>query len=411
MKFLMIILSVMSFLVETKNSVKPDGIWPYNMEAVYSCTYQKGTVRKGDQATLSVSGLDGISIQKVSVLIKSTKQSGAGTFSVMADNLPIAIVPVSYQELNNESAYSSLELFLGECTDVDELTITLDGTENSLYIEQYEITWSNAAPRSVTLMNGAAEYAVMSERTAGNGIVLPLLPDTAEWTFVGWSEKEIRATTQRPVVMPAYSRFYPRRDTYLWATYKQSVSQDTTYMTVPESGVYLYVNRQMQIALSGTPENGIMYPEFLSTDDENQYYEITFTSPETAYITHEPTGTPIGYEGTKLAVKASPWQVYHNGEETLFYTTVNSKTYILWLNIMDAKEETLHTGLLLATLGNPSPMALMNLPEQSGEPLYTCHPENPQGITSVSAKNNTYSVPFGIYELRITNGQKQLIIK
>ena len=401
----------MSFLVETKNSVKPDGTWPNNMEAVYFCSYQKGTVRKGDQATLTISGLDGISIQKVSVFIKSNKQSGAGTFSVMADNLPIAIVPVSYRGLNNESAYSSLELFLGNCTDVDELTITLDGTENSLYIEQYEITWINAAPRSVTLMNGAAEYTVMSERTAGNGIMLPLLPDTAEWKFIGWSEKEIRATTQRPVVLPAYSRYYPREDTYLWATYQQSVSQDTTYMTTPESGVYLYVNRLIQIALSGIPENGIMYPEFLSTDDENQYYEITFTSPETAYITHEPTGTPIGYEGTKLAVKASLWQVYHKGEETLFYTMVNGKTYVLWLNIMDAKDETLHTGLLLATLGNPSPMALMNIPEQNNEPLYTCHPENPQGITSVSAKNNTYSVPFGIYELQITNGQKQLIIK
>lgn len=401
----------MSFLVETKNSVKPEGVWPYNMEAVYSCSYQKGTVRKGDQATLTLYGLEGISIQKISILVKANKQSGAGVFSVTADNQSIANVPVSFRSLNGESTYTSLELFSGVCADVDELTIALDGTENSLYIEQYDITWANAAPRSVTLMNGADEYAVMTERTAGNGIVLPALPDTAEWKFVGWSETEIRATTQLPALFPAYAHYYPREDTYLWATYRQQLSQEAVYMTEPESGVYLYVNRQTQIALSGIPEEGIMYPEMLNPHDEYQYYEITFPSPQTAYITHDPTGAPIGYEGKTLAVKPSLWQVYHSGEETLFYTTINEQTYILWLNIRDNNGENLHVGLLNAPLGNPSPLALQKLPEQANEPLYTCHPENPQGITSVTASHDTYSVPFGIYELQITNGLKQLIIK
>ncbi len=408
MKFLIIILSVMSFLVETKSSVTPDGTCPHNMEATYSCSYQKGTVRKGDNATLSLYNLDGITIEKVVVTMRSNKQSGAGIFQVDANGSQMAGLAITHDFFKDGSR--DICVYSGSCANVDELTISLDGTENSLYIDKYEITWANPSPRSVTLMNGSSEYAVMTERTSGAGVVLPALPDTAEWQFIGWSETEIRSTTKMPTVLPAYTKYYPREDTYLWATYKQQLTQETTYMTEPESGVYLYVNRQIQIALSGVPENGIMYPAALHTNDEDQYYEITFATPDTAYITHVSTGAPIGYEGTKLAIKPSPWQVYHDGEETLFYTTYNKQTYVLWLNIADGSVENFHAGLIKTNPGS-SPVALQRVPDQSNELLFTCHPENPQSITTVPTTRNQYTIPFGIYELQITNGQKQLIIR
>lgn len=408
MKFLIIILSVMSFLVETKNSVTSDGTCPHNMEATYSCSYQKGTVRKGDNATLSLYNLDGITIEKVVVTMRSNKQSGAGIFQVDANGSQMAGLAITHDFFKDGSR--DICVYSGSYANVGELTISLDGTENSLYIDKYEITWANPSPRSVTLMNGSSEYAVMTERTSGAGVVLPALPDTAEWQFIGWSETEIRFTTKMPTVLPAYAKYYPREDTYLWATYKQQLTQETTYMTEPETGIYLYVNRQIQIALSGVPENGIMYPAALNTNDEDQYYEITFASPDTAYITHVSTGAPIGYEGTKLAIKPSPWQVYHDGEETLFYTTYNKQTYVLWLNIADGKVENFHAGLVNTTLST-SPMVLQLVPDQSNELLFTCHPENPQSITTVPTTRNQYTIPFGIYELHITNGQKQLIIR
>ena len=411
MKFLMLILSVMSFLVETKNSVKPEGTWPYDMEAVYTCSYQKGTLRKDDRAVLTVIGLDGVSIQKVCIWVKSNKQSGAGKYIVTANKEQIAQGTISHRDLTGDgSTFVSWDLYSGECADVDELSVIIDGTENSLYIERYEITWSTASPHSVTLMNGYAEYAVMTERSGGSGIVLPSLPDTAEWRFMGWSEKEIRATTQTPTILAAYSKYFPREDTYLWALYKQHVAQGPVYMTEPVSGVYLYVNRYLQTALSGVPEKGIMQPAALDPGDEDQHYEIIFASADTAHIRPAAPNTPIGYEGTQLAVKVSPWQIYHDGEETLFYTTVKQKTYVLWLNIPDRSGDNYHAGLLDAPL-KTSPVALQSVPEQGSEPLYSCHPENPQGISPVYTSEQSYSIPFGIYELRITNGQKQLIIR
>ena len=59
MNLLALIVSVMSFTVTSKESVTADGVWPYSMEANYHCTYQKGQVRQGDTAVISVSGRAG----------------------------------------------------------------------------------------------------------------------------------------------------------------------------------------------------------------------------------------------------------------------------------------------------------------------------------------------------------------
>ena len=57
MNLLLILLGVMSFTVQSKDAVKADGTWPYSMEATYACSYQKGDVRAGDEAVLTVTGL------------------------------------------------------------------------------------------------------------------------------------------------------------------------------------------------------------------------------------------------------------------------------------------------------------------------------------------------------------------
>ena len=144
-------------------------------------------------------------------------------------------------------------------------------------------------------------------------------------------------------------------------------------------------------------------------NDPNQYYDITFTAESTAFITHHATQTPIGYSGTDMAAIASPWQVYHDGEETLFYTTVNQKNYVLWLNIMSGDGYDFYAGLLQANPG-PSPMALL-LPAPKTDPIITCHPESPQDIEnapSAPPAGERILMHFGNYDLIIIDGQKYL---
>ena len=91
MKLLMILLAVMTWTVESKNSVSGEGTWPYSIEVDYSCSYQKGTVRAGDEATLTMSGLGGITVEKVVMHMKANKSSGAGILTILANDKQIVI--------------------------------------------------------------------------------------------------------------------------------------------------------------------------------------------------------------------------------------------------------------------------------------------------------------------------------
>ena len=88
MKILLFILSaMMTFTVENKSTVKASGSWPYSMSATYQNTGTKGNVTDKDTATLTVSGLDGIAIEKVNVYLKSNKNSGAGILTIHLLNI------------------------------------------------------------------------------------------------------------------------------------------------------------------------------------------------------------------------------------------------------------------------------------------------------------------------------------
>ena len=83
-----------------------------------------------------------------------------------------------------------------------------------------------------------------------------------------------------------------------------------------------------------------------------------------------------------MATEFSPWLVYHQGDQTLFYTTIDGKNYVLWLNIMDSYENN-YAGLFQADPG-PSPMGLQTTLMPTEIYAFTCHPETKVGIENVS---------------------------
>lgn len=400
MNLLLILLGVMSFTVQTKSTVNADGVWPYDMDATYTCSYQKGDVREGDTAVLTVTGLGGISIEQVEVYLKSNQSGGAGSFTVSADGAIIATKSGTFKEWfgawdNNE--YHALPLLDQTQDGVSTLLIRLDGTANSLHIEKYVITWAPKPARTVTLMRGNEVYATRTEEHGMSGVVLPELADTAEWRFIGWSEREFYQISTLPETLYyAGSTYYPEADCTLWGVFGYRNSATEGPVTTLQSGVYLYVNSENNYALAGVPDNGIMWPAAYDGLDDNQYYQMDFTdSLDTVYLTHQKTGTPIGYSGIKLAAKRSPWLVYHEGEETILYMTTGGKNYVLWLNVYDAKTYDYYTGLLQANPAN-SPLVL-RLPSTQEEPAYTCHPENGMGIVETRSEEHGAKV--------IRNGQ------
>lgn len=411
MKLLLILLSVMTLTIKDKRSVTADGTWPYDFEVSYYNTGNKGSVTAKDTATLTLSHLDGIAIEKVEVYVRSNKDAGSGMFTVTANGEVVTTKSGTYKEwfgAYNNTDFQALSLLEKPIGSVDALVIQLTGLVNSIHIEKYVITWGAQTPKTVTFMQSYRVYTTLTEESANKGVRLPQLPDTAHWHFVGWTLTQVWEVTEQPEVYLANAIFHPKEDCTLWALYGSFPETAPTCMTEIESGAYMYVNRDLNIVLADVPDGGTMAYAPLDASNDQLYYYVDFVSPDTAYIAHAFSLTPIGYVGNELTVGASPWLVYHEGEETLFYMIYENKPYILWLNIWHSHEY-FYAGLLQAEPG-PSPMALMTAPMSCGQPTYTCHPDT-EDVEQVSAPSRTYSVPFGPFELIINNGKKELRIR
>ena len=243
--------------------------------------------------------------------------------------------------------------------------------------------------------------------------MLPMLSDTAEWDFVGWCDHEFWCTNTMPEVAPGGTRFYPETDMTLWAVYAYEESEKGA-VTELADGDYLYVNKTNQTALAGIPIDGEMEFAITNAYDEQLYYTMVFTpNRDTAYVTHKQTNTPIGYNlQAKMAAVRSPWSVYHNGEQTVLYTTIGAKTYILWLSVCDGYGENCHAGLYQTSNVTSATMMQLLYPAGTEEPVYTCHPESGLGIEpteeGMNGSDKEQVVQIGIYRLHIKNGKKYI---
>ena len=417
MKLLMVLMALMSFIIENKNSVSMDGTWPYDIEVNYANTGSKGSVTAGQTATLSLSHLDGITIDQVVVYVKSNKSSGAGTFTLSLNGQPAVTKSGTFKEWTgswDNTNYHPIVLQSQALNDIHSLEIRLEGTANSLHICQYDISWSPRPAHTVTFMRGGTTFTSMAEESGMQGVLLPSVPDSAEWKFRGWSTREFWTIHECPVLMAAGETYFPETDCTLWAAFEYVADEpESIYATTLGDGDFRYMNSYNNLALTGVPMNGIMASEPLNLTDEAQIYSIAFIDSTAATITHKSSGTPIGYSGTQLASIASEWKCYHVGEETVFYMEKNGDKYVLWLNITDGSGENRHAGLIKAASFN-SPLRLMPVREQS-EMAFTCHPEVPMGIEQTpvehsNAPNECLLMRLGNCELILLNGQKQIRI-
>lgn len=408
----------MTWTVESKSVVSGSGEIPTEVSASYSCSYQKGTVRSGDEAVLQLTGLQRETIQSVDVRVRSNKSAGAGVFSVSADGVVLASKSGSLKDwvgVFDNTNYHKVSLWSGSITGKNEWVVRLSGTENSLYIDRFEITYQPAPSRTVRLMSGGTVYGELTETQGGAGVLLPMLGDTAGWSFTGWCGHEFWYTETKPEMALGGTWFYPENDTTLWAVYAYKQGEKGA-VTELENGDYLYVNTTAQMALAGVPTEGEMAFAPINAYNEQLYYTMIFTANrDTAYITHKKTNTPIGYNSqAKMAAVRSPWSVYHNGEQTVLYTTIGTKTYVLWVNVCDGYGENCHSGLRPAGDVTQATMMQLLYPAGMEATVYSCHPESKQGIELTKEGMNESEkervVQIGIYQLHIKNGKKYIIL-
>ena len=417
MNLLLVLLSVLTFTVESKSTVSMtgDGVWPYDIEVAYNCSYQKGQVRAGDVATLTLGQLGGMVIEQIEVYVRSNKDAGAGTFEVKANGNIVSTKSGTLKnwvgQFDNQN-YHAVSLLETGVAGVNDLIIQLTGTTSSLYIEKFVLTYGTAPARTVTLMNGDEVYGTLKEEAGGQGVTLPSMASLPKWQFIGWTETPFESDyTALTSLYRSGTKYYPSEDVTLWTVYEYQ-PEPLVYATELVSGDYIYVNTGVNKAMSGVPENGIMGVAPANIEDPDQNYLIEFNATgDSAMIMYTATGTYIGFSGTKLVAKASKWAVYHEGDVTAFYTRVGEKTYMLFPGRIDGNGDYEYTCLLGVLDISLAPTAILSTEPLMEEPWYSCFPQRLQAIENLTVDTKEIIVPFGIYELRIQDGHKRLRLR
>lgn len=401
MNFLLLILSVMTWTVESKNAVKlsSGSTAPYGTVAEYMCSYQKGQVRAGDEAVLTLSQLGGITIERVSLSLRANASSGAGTVFVTCNDEQVVYQGVSWQNVSED-----VEVLRGAEKGVNALSVKVVGTQNSIYVDAFTIEWSSGPAYTVTLMNGDTEYEVLN----GTTVDLPMLEDLPRWHFLAWTDEPFHALNTRPETWIESGKYKPQKDVTLWAVYAYQAPIEQSIATTLHDDLYGYVNWTNKKAMSGCVSGGTVGAEDFLLRAENQTYEVVFDENGLATIRQEYVNVPayIGFNGTQLADKASKWNVYHEGDKTAFYTVVNNKTYMLfpgyarYISHEDRYEYI--TQLLPVSDITHTPTVLVISGPAEEEPYFSCYPSG-EGIESTREESCIKG------EKKMINGQLYII--
>ena len=437
MSFLCLLAAVASFVIESKTSVSMSGELPVGATATYECTYRKGQLTAGNSATLRLSGWQNTEISRVTLWMKSNQSSGAGNLQMSIDGAEVWTIPT--QPFSEWAGTYSTEYVpiahtftpTGE-VQRGEVAICVSATENSLYIERYEIEWKKAAarPYTVTLIaDGQHVFSQLTETEIGIGVVLPSLSDIDVWHFCGWSEVPISETEESPTLLPGGCRYYPSLDTKLYAVYTdyQSAVLQKTQRTDCQSGYYAIVYPISQKALIGAVEEGIKGinttdAPLIQTKDlhyERQFeivpemiYHVDFLPDSTAYITHVQSYTEVGYSGNTLQQNNAAWYYRLLPDSTIaFYLPRDASRSWLLTIVYDDTRLIWKGSLFSATTTLIAQQALLYEADYAAFFAHWTSFPYGQGIkpTNDKQQGKGIEIQVGTMRLLIQNGQKYLL--
>lgn len=419
MKLLLVLLSIMTFTVETKNSVSMDGVWPYDIGVNYSCSYQKGTVRANDMATLSLSGLENIQLESIQIYMRSNMSGGAGVITMTADGESLYAQSGTYMEwfgAYDNTTYQPIGWTGKKVLNEGSLVIQVAGTENSLYIEKYEIAYRMPAPQaySVTLMTEGVAH-VLTESAPESGVVLPEQADKDGLCFAGWATEEVRLTDNEPYILPAGMLYNPTKNTTLWAVWSNVKEPTWEKQADVESGYY--VLSLYEWTLTGTVNNGVI--PMINTGEmvyTNDLYYIDFNAADkTCTIRNYAADSYIGFNDARTALRAkeSAWQYRVLPDSTWLFIAkeTENKTWMLYQHEM---YEEAWLGSYILGDSPKNVWELYQLPDPKIERYWTSWP-GADAVEEVKCSElnmkREWIIPFGIYDLIIKDGKKELRLK
>jgi len=442
MGVLALFLAIVTYTVDTKSTVKASGDISSEMVATYACSYQKGTITAGNTATLTVSGCQHVNIDSVTLYMRSNKASGAGKLTLTMNDttqwyIPDAAFNSSKWAGNYSTEFVPITKHFNPALHGKELSVVVTASANSLYIDRYEIVYTEREKERYTVEFYTQIDSLVPSRTeksVGQGIVLPDVQwQQGDWHFVGWTTTPIEETSECPSYFLPGATYYPSENTTLYALYSDYANELWYADTTCQSGNYLITWPVLQSSVCGgvnsdgeaplcecalvekpTDKGDSMYVHVSMDVYTDEVYQLYFLEDSTLTISHVLSNTPIGYKQTDLSAKTqSTWKyrTYMN-HSIAFYTVINNNVYIL--RVTD-NGENIELGKTYDFPNWPSnSMFLFRIPDEEPTYTYTAYPQRMLDIPEIDTNSlfhHPTDVRVGTSILRIEDHKKYLILQ
>ena len=162
-----------TYTVSSTSAVTKTGTAPATSSASYSQTYStKEQITSGNSATLTLSGYSGKVITGITLNMHSNGDKGAGSFTASVGNDPIASTSGKFDTWYDNTSFGTtnrdVTVTLTNSSRIvgsgEDVTLTIQGTTNSLYIHSFTITYGTPSEQGGS---GSEEATLVSISASG----------------------------------------------------------------------------------------------------------------------------------------------------------------------------------------------------------------------------------------------------
>lgn len=181
------------YTIQTKTSVKESGTIIAGSSATYSQTHQtKGQMTANNSTTLVLKGYTGYFITGITLNMRSNGSAGSGGLSVKVNDTEIASIPKSTPFDSSlwagqySTAFQDVSIQMKDQTrkilENEEVSIVIEASVNSLYINSYSIEYSNNTEELPIIVTGITlnKDEVTLKKNETVQLIASVLPANAE---------------------------------------------------------------------------------------------------------------------------------------------------------------------------------------------------------------------------------------
>lgn len=358
--------------IEAWNSASLIGDVTPAMEVSFTnSSHSSNRVGAGHQAVLTLTNLPKATITAITLNMHSNSTGGGAKVTLKVDKTTIQVADGLFRDWKGVSEFTTIDQPIKaltrpvEISEASTLTLTIDGSANSVYLTSMVVTYTPVPrePATLTLHYLNADLQAVSqtlkEDTVDSGWLLPF-PNKADyalsfgdttWQWLGWCEAPVALTNEQPNYYEGGQTYTKGKDADLYALYTNCGMQFVDQTTELVSGEYILVqvigeeayaihgdwtDQQLSMRVVTLVYDTICSSLLCYAPSDEQRYELT-VSNDSVTIRNVATRQWIGYNNLSVSSTQKAWKWQQGCQNTFFFqSTVNKLSLVYDWDITNA---------------------------------------------------------------------------